>query len=262
MSAISLIFVNYRSARYLESALQSLFAQEKEEDFEIIISNNDAEETVTLHGLQARYPFTLVENRGNIGFAAACNRAAAQASGEVIGFLNPDILWREKLLPSIIAIVQNEQAVIGLSLLTTQGLQQAYDHGHAPTLSRLFLNHLLPRSLWRHASTNLSLRSVDWVSGCTLFLPQALFSQLGGFDEDFFLYYEDIDLCMRAKLAGRPVWYASGFAVTHLGGKSQPSRASQKRAYFASQRRYFGKHRPLWERLLLPLFQKATRVFS
>jgi GT2 family glycosyltransferase len=100
------------------------------------------------------------------------------------------------------------------------------------------------------------------VSGCALFLRKDLFEELSGFDESFFLYYEDIDLCRRAKEKGITVSYRSDLPLIHLGGKSQPSLQAQKREYFRSQCRYFQKHRPYGERLLLPLFQKLARLRS
>ena len=117
--AISLIFVNYRSARYLEKALRSLFRAENQGTFEVIIVNNDASESKTLHSFQRAYPIQVLEAGGNKGFGTAANLGAEAARGTVLGFLNPDVEWPGKQLEAIQEVFSSssEPAVLGISLL-------------------------------------------------------------------------------------------------------------------------------------------------
>ncbi len=99
------------------------------------------------------------------------------------------------------------------------------------------------------------MRLVDWVSGCALFIRQDLFSRLGGFDEDFFLYFEDVDLCHRAKNLGYEIIVTEKMRLTHLGGRSLKQSAARKRHYYRSQDIYFKKCRPKLEGFFLKLLR-------
>jgi len=94
--------------------------------------------------------------------------------------------------------------------------------------------------------------NVPWVSGGALSIRKKIFHELGGFDERFFLYFEDVDLCKRCENLNNEVVLNTNLHVFHEGGKSTDS-ATRARAYALSQDRYFAKHRPFWERCLLSL---------
>ncbi len=238
----SLIFVNYRSARYLSRALRSLFASEKKGSFEVIVVNNDEKEERVLQGLRQFFPFQLIQSGSNIGFGAANNIGVSVARGSLIGFLNPDTFWEGEKLPNISRSFSSYSngGVLGLGLIDGKGERETWSAGRFPTLFRI---------VWNNIAGGYFLgqdESVEWVSGGALFIRKDVFQGIGGFDERFFLYFEDVDLCVRVKEIEYEVRLDPQMNLRHYGGKSHFSRGRQKMDFFRSQDRYFRKHRP-WE---------------
>lgn len=248
---ISLIFVNYQSVFELSCALKALFSFEVEQElFEVIIVNNDATETKALESLARRIPFYLHTLPENVGFGKAANVGVAKARGKIVGFLNPDTVWQRPMLEELIRVFQESesQKVVGLRLIDVMGQREAFSQGAAPRLGLLLQDNLF----FTRESSDLS---VEWVSGAALFMERPFFRELGGFDEQFFLYFEDVDLCLRARKSGATILSDHHFSLVHQGGKSFASREAQKRFFYLSQQRYYEKHRPQWEQWLRSFFQ-------
>ncbi|MEK9151202.1 MAG: glycosyltransferase [Patescibacteria group bacterium] len=258
---ISLIFVNYRSAQYLAAALRSLFSFERETDFfEVIVVNNDASESPVLQELRRASPFILIENDRNSGFGSGGNLGARQARGRILGFINPDVLWAGVLLSDIIRLFDEERkiGILGMALLDADQHPEAWSAGLEPSLVTLFRNNIFPsgQAVWRKDGLSFP----DWVSGGALFIRSALFSEIGGFDERFFLYYEDVDLCTEARKRGFSVARHSSLPLVHLGGRSNLSPGLQKKHFYDSQKKYFDKRRPAWEGKALRFLRFFFRI--
>ena len=249
---VSLIFVNYRSARYLFNALESLFSFEQERNFfEVIIVNNDVSERSALEALERSFPIRLIENGRNSGFGEGSNIGAKQARGEFLGFINPDILWTGICLSDLIGAFDEKIGVLGMQILSENKEEEAWSAGKEPSLAGLFCNNVFPcrRAYWR----NSDLSFPDWVSGGALFIRKDLFFSVGGFDKRFFLYFEDVDLCKKVRNYGHLVARYAKCSLIHLGGKSISSKRFQKKCFYDSQKKYFEKYRPVWENKLLGL---------
>jgi len=256
---ISLIFVNYQSAWSLSLALKSLFSREPEQSlFEVIVINNDATESRVLQRMAQLLPFRLIENDTNQGFGQGANKAAQAATGTILGFLNPDILWQEPGLSRLrdFFLKQGTSTILGFRLLDEGGNEEAWSAGKAPRLASLFWNNTFQKFLPKKFPHDEPL---DWVSGCGLFLPKSTFLDIGGFDERFFLYFEDVDLCVRAKKQGATIVRDSRFVLAHRGGKSFSTRSLQKKNYFLSQKSFFEKHRPPFEFLVIRFLHRFLR---
>lgn len=255
-SQISLIFVNYRSVGYLAHALKSLFACEKNTDFfEVIVVNNDASESQTLVNLQKTFPFLLVESGENIGFGRGNNLGAKRVRGKILGFINPDVIWANECLSEIERAFASDQklGVLGMALLDENKKPEAWSFGKEPSLVNLFYNNIFfARSNFENEE-KISLQ--DFVSGGAMFIRKELFSAISGFDEQFFLYFEDVDLCMEARKRGFFVKRYADFPLVHLGGRSQIGMCDQKKYFLESQRKYFEKRRPKWESKILACLQ-------
>ncbi len=247
----SFIIVNYRSADLLSDWFTSLpNTGLLPDEYEVIIVNNDTNEKEKLDTLQAQYGFKLIHAESNLGFGSACNRGAKESSGEIIGFINPDTRFVSGDLHRVSNRFRNDSTlgIIGLRLTTRDGATQAWSAGIETSLWDILRNNLgfpKSRSLWESTEPI----EVDWVSGASLFIPKNLFQEIQGFDEDFFLYFEDADLCKRLRQAEKKVLYFPGISLIHISGGSSSSNRSQKKHYYASQDLYFSKHRPKWEGL-------------
>lgn len=255
---ISLIFVNYKSSKQLRASLQSVvdFEGKQEGLFETIIVNNDVSETEMVKKLSSEQGCALIANDKNCGFGAAANKGAQQARGEFLGFLNPDTLWQKTCLQDIQKTFQEQPTlgILGLTLVATSGKPEEWSFGKDPTLCRIILNNFFHFEKRAHRNDMV----VDWVSGAALFIRRDLFVRLGGFDENFFLYFEDVDLCRRVRAVGHDVLLTKGFPIVHYGGQSHMSTKKQKEYYYQSQEKYFKKYRTRTEQVLLRFF----RIFS
>lgn len=170
----------------------------------------------------------------NLGFGAAMNRGAAVARGEWLLLLNPDCLLAADTLARLLAAAQ-DGALVGAIVCDTQGWPDAAAWRRAPTLRRvLCMMSGLARfeSRWpalagvnrRDALPDATV-PVEALSGALLLLPRAVFARIGGFDERYFLHFEDLDLCARVRAGGTPLRLAGAVRVLHAKGGSSGGRA-------------------------------------
>jgi GT2 family glycosyltransferase len=256
---LSVIIVNYQSEQYLRKCLESLFACDWGINFEIIVVNNDKKERLT--EIKNKFPFvTLINSSRNNGFGAACNLGVKHSQGDLLFFLNPDTEIIDSLRPIINLFEKNpEIGVVGPKLLGENGEVQAWSAGVEISLGDLIRNNLgfsRSKKIWESSV----VRETAWISGAALFVSRENFFKVGGFDENFFMYFEDNDFCRRIKKSGKKLLYFPKAVVLHRGGKSLQDPQKQKTYFFASQDYYFqkrfGKWQVFWLKLLRKIFLK------
>jgi hypothetical protein len=197
---VSLILVTHNSARLLPAFLSAL-ATTRDVTYELIVIDN-ASSDGTAAALAHEPAVRLFANRENIGFGRACNQGAAVARGELLMFLNPDVLVNTDWLAILVRrMQQHPQAAI----IAPQTLQPAVVSVPAAA------NHAL------HSSP---VRETAAVPGCAMMIRRTAWEALGGFDEQIFLYWEDTELCWRAWLAGWQVLEDLEASVLHTRGGS------------------------------------------
>jgi len=238
---LSVVIVNYQSELYLQKCLSSLFKHNFGIDFEVVIVNNDGKENLVK--IKEKFPeVVLINSSKNNGFGAACNLGVKHSQGDLIFFLNPDTEILDNSDPIIKILEKNpEIGAVGPKLLGENGKVQEWSTGVEISLLDLIRNNLgLPRSkkIWESSIA----RETFWISGAAIFVPRKIFSEIGGFDENFFMYFEDNDFCRRLRRAGKRLLYFPETAIRHLGGKSSQDSQKQKAYFFASQDYYFQKH--------------------
>jgi N-acetylglucosaminyl-diphospho-decaprenol L-rhamnosyltransferase len=188
---------------------------------EIVIVDNHSPAHRVRNRLRRMSGVSVVLNSRNRGFAKAVNRGSRLSRGEWVLLLNPDVTVPDGFLDEVLDAAQRWPAsdpkagVIGFQLRHRDGTRQA-SAGSFPTLLSTVGGLLLPRARrkCRHQSLT-NRRPVPWVTGGCLLVRRDCFEQLGGMDENFFLYYEDVDFCRRAQRAGWSVWYEPALQVTH-----------------------------------------------
>ena len=226
--SVDAVIVNWNSRSLLRECVAALDQSDSAERLNIIVIDNDSADG-SAEGLaveQAR--LDLVLNGENRGFAAACNQGARRGNAPFLLFLNPDVRVKHDTVASAARYlndpVHSGVGIVGIQLLDTEGHVQrccARAPNAATLLLRtLFLDRLCPAWVpphflteWDHCDT----RTVDQVMGAFLLIRRGLFERLGGFDERFFLYYEDVDLCLAARQAARSVVHYAGAQAFHEG---------------------------------------------
>ncbi len=251
---VSIIIVNYNTKALCSQTIQTVLETVQNASYEVLVVDNSSEE-------QERYDaqdphvivFSGIENRG---FGHACNWGARHAKGKYLLFLNSDTLLDPHALDDSIAYMEAHPDIGALGIRTTlaDGRFDAGCKRGFPTpvnslcyflgLDRRYPNH--PKFGGYHL-TYLSIEEthdVDAVSGAFLLVPRDLFLQLDGFDEDFFMYGEDLDLCYRIKEQGKRVVYYAQAHMVHLKGQSGLSDKSPKviQSFYQAMRLFYDKH--------------------
>lgn len=251
---ISFIIVNYQSEKYLQKCISSIKEKVLKADCEIIVVNNDA------HNLEAELleGIKLINMGKNVGYGTACNAGAREARGEILCFLNPDTEIISDNIKELLDEFSNSQniAIIGPKFINENNSIQEWITGVEITLWDVILNNVGVKRSKKIWESKVSVECA-WVSGAAMFIRKILFEELKGFDERFFMYFEDIDLCKRAHNAGYKILYFPDFVIKHFGGKSFKDKKTQKNFFYASQDYYFRKH----YKYILALIVKTLRAF-
>lgn len=234
---VSIIIVNWNSADFVRQCVKSIRASGLVLSHEVLVvdsgSFDQCGKMLALEFAEVRF----IQSRANVGFASANNLGARLARGRFLLFLNPDT---EVVGPAIEKLVQAlerepETGLAGARLLNADGTLQSSCIQSFPTILNQFLDsewlrRLHPQSrLWGMAPLHeevLAPSVVEVVSGACLMIRGSLFRQLSGFDERFFMYAEDLDLCYRARQAGNACLFVPEAVVIHHGGGSSSSARS------------------------------------
>lgn len=241
---LSIILVNFKSKRYLEKCIASVYEKMASSplELEIIVINNDSNEDINF--LKNLFPkVNIWENFKNKGLANTWNLGRNFSDGELVCFLNPDTEILSENIEEVILEFEKDAdlGVLGPKLIDQSGNIQEWSAGRRVSLMDLILNNLgiiRSRNIWRR---NKKI-SADWVSGAAFFIRVDHFDLVKGFDENFFLYFEDVDFCQRMRMEGKKVLYFPDFVVKHFGGGSHDDSKKQKQTYYLSQDYYFQKH--------------------
>lgn len=262
--SVTAITVTYHTGPRLHECLYALKSDPDISEIVIIDNGNPPAETKWIDRFVANTGSArLVRTESNIGFGAGINLGAASALGEYILVINPDAVLRQRsVLPMIEAASGPLQpSLVGGKIFGIDGTEERGGRRHTLTLARA-----LGLSKWTLEDTPApkSPIEVGAVSGAFFLMARKAFRQIGGFDENFFLHFEDLDLCRRVREAGGSVIYHPAAAALHYTSTSKVPSAVVQGHKADSLKRYFSKYpgRGLerWlTRLLLPLMSRQMR---
>jgi GT2 family glycosyltransferase len=220
--ALSVIVVNYRRRDDATALVRQLDASHamRSGQAEVVLVDND-DDPGPLRRYVAKHEGVRLCSLGrNRGFSRAVNEGCRLGGGEWLLLLNPDVSVPEEFLDSVIELAGQlaerdpRVGAVGFELRHSDGSAQP-SAGPFPTLGNVLTGLMRSRRRRRCRQPSTEAVEVPWATGCCLLVRRACWQELGGFDEDFFLYYEDVDLCRRARATGWTVWYAPGLQVTH-----------------------------------------------
>jgi GT2 family glycosyltransferase len=248
---IDVVIINWNSGLHLNNCIQSIDLHGSfYVDGLIVVDNSSTDESADFVKSASNVKF--IQARSNLGFGKACNIGAKQTKSDFLLFLNPDAALHADTLPKTLAYMQDpinaKVGICGVQLLDESGhIARSCARfptplgfaAHAVGLVRLFprLGHFMEE--WAHDQT----REVDHVIGAFYLIRRSVFDQLGGFDERFFVYLEDLDLSYRARQAGwRSVYLAEAQAFHAGGGTSNQIKARRLFYSLRSRLLYAFKH--------------------
>ena len=255
----SVIVVSHNSGAWLEACVRSVLAQDNSTIELIVVDNASCDGSLDSLPRDAR--ITLVRNRENRGFGAACNQGAGQARGFHLLFLNPDCELPPHAIFALRELVTSDSGIgiLGAQLVNDDGSPQAAARRNTPTPLRALRRALgIARdSVEIPSASDAAVEPVDAVSGALMWMPRSAFAQLTGFDEGYTLHCEDLDLCRRALDAGFRVALANAVRVVHHKGTSSQARPvwvewQKHRGMLRYFRKFDAAKSPLWLRLAVP----------
>jgi N-acetylglucosaminyl-diphospho-decaprenol L-rhamnosyltransferase len=264
--ALSWLIVSHDSAADLAALLPGLCAELAALEraglrSELLVADNASADGSAEIARRLAPGATVIELPSNGGYGAALNRAATQARGRWLACSNADLQFAPgdlKHLPAVLATAPREAGLLGPALRDARGAWQP-SAGSFPTLRRLLQRLPLPAGTRTYLPRAAHVAGrVDWVTGACLFVRAETFRSIGGFDEDFFLYYEDVDLAARALQRGWTVHYAPAVCACHVHPHAARPRQPHTEGHVRLGRElWFERHRPLLERRLLGLLMRV-----
>jgi N-acetylglucosaminyl-diphospho-decaprenol L-rhamnosyltransferase len=265
---VAVVVVTHDSAQELPLSLGSLATCAL--PIEVVVFDNASGDGSAAVARRLRRDARVIENPENLGFGAANNRALRESKAPLVLLLNPDAELRPGAVEALASALDGgpELGAVGPRTLNTDGSVQL-SFGEDLTLASEWRRRRLERAC--RAGDARALAEADrlagsesepfWVSGSCLLARREALAQVGGFDEGFFLYEEDVDLCARLRAAGWRIGFRPEAAVVHHRGRSMsrvPARASIE--YHRSHLRYYRKHRGTLEQAALRAWLAARAL--
>lgn len=279
-SMIDIIVVNWNSGDFLPSLVASLENTEDKKYIAsvIIVDNASTDDSLQkIKDVQTSFRIEVIESNKNLGFAKACNLGARKAQQKYILFLNPDTKTYARSIQDSVEFLDKdtseEYGACGIQLVDELNIPNR-SCARIPSFSNfvnaafgfsIFLPKYFPGILereWKHNQT----KDVGHVIGAFYMIRRSLFEKIGGFDERFFLYYEDLDLSTRLKSMDRKIAFLSEVRAIHIGGGCSRS-VKVKRLCFSyiSKLKYILKHFPIYQSVplaaLVVFVEPITRFF-
>jgi len=260
---VSVIIINYNSSALVRQCINSIITYTRDIAYEIIVVDN-ASPRDDINELQQEFPLVKwIQLSENIGFGRANNIGISSAEGEYIFLLNPDTILLGNSLYSFYQYMDepgnSNVGVCGAALVNSKG-DPATSYGNFPTFLGNFLSigfHFLFRKYYAEkldtgvASVKKSRCEVDYVSGAAFFARKNILNEIGGFDKDFFLYFEETELCWRIRKSGFKIMYLPSVSIVHLEGATTGKPDENELNHFTFYHFYRSKR----------LFYKKTKHF-
>lgn len=252
---LSIIIVSWNTQELLKKCLYSIYQNRDDLSLEVlVVDNNSTDKTVEM--VKKEFPqVKLIINNKNLGFAYANNQAIKLAVGDYILLLNPDTEVLDNSLKQSFEFIKNNQdcGAMGAKLLNSDKSLQSSVRSF-PTFWPIFLMLIkAPKILKKIKAIDNYLcvdfdynkiQVVDQIMGAFMLIPKKVFDKIGLLDENFFIWFEEVDFCRRIKKSGLKVIYNPQVEIIHYGGQSfaQEKIIKKQLLFFKSALRYFLKH--------------------
>jgi GT2 family glycosyltransferase len=279
---LSIIIVNWNTEEITKEAISSVIKYTSQIRYEIIVVDNGSEDgsVSMLKKLEKKYPFIkLILNKKNVGFGKGNNQGFNGAKGGYVLMLNTDTVIHDNVLDEMVSWMDThpKAGAATCALKNKDGSMQGTG-GYFPTLFRVFswmffledipfLDSIIrpfhpvhgQSPFYKGTGTFEKERQQDWITGAFVIIRKKILDDVGYFDEDYFMYSEEVDLFWRIKQKGWLVWYLPKWSITHLGGASSTSEFPIISEY-KGIKMFYKKHMPSWQLPILRFFLKSGAV--
>lgn len=286
MKDLSIIIISFNTEKLTRECIESVFKNTKGIEFEIIVVDNDSKDGSVqyLKSLETKKSqVKVILNKENTGFGQANNQGMKLSRGRYILLLNSDTLVTSNVLADLVSWMdKNEKVGVSSCALKFPDGRIQGTGGFFPTLGRVFawmtflddipgfsgiarsfhpMHGLSP--LDRNESFFESEKEMDWVTGAFFMMRRDVYEKAGGFDRDYFMYVEEVDLCFRIRKAGYLVRYLPKWSIIHYGGASSTNEFPLINEV-KGLKTFYRKHYPIWQMLPLRILLKLgalLRIF-
>lgn len=240
---VSIIIVNYKSWKHLKNCLDALtlFKQEKF-SFEVVIVDNKSNDG-KLEAFSKKYAqFSFIENSGNNGFANGCNTGAMNSNGSHLLFLNPDTLATENAVEEMLQCLKENSnyGIVSCNQLNNNGSFENFDRIFPNTFTLFGLSRAIYRMFRNKIKEEDNIIFPNWVSGSVVFMSRVWFQKVKGWNEDYWMYYEDVDISKKVRNLGGDVALLKNVNIIHNHGGA--SRINIKTASITKTEVVISKH--------------------
>ena len=277
---LSIIIVSFNTKNLLKSCIESIIENTGKVSYEIIVIDNASKDGSNdlVKDYAKKYQIKLIENIVNIGFGSANNQGIKESTGKYILFLNSDTLIKNHTIEKMYSWMEihPKVGVASCALLNNDGSLQGTG-GYFPSLIRVFswmtiqdipfvdslikpFHPMKSKSFRKGDAFYKEEKELDWVTGAFLLTRKKIMDKVGYFDEDYFMYTEEVDYCYRVKKEGWKIFYVPSISVIHLGGASGISGENVINEY-RGVKLFYQKHYPSWQYPLLRLFLKIGALW-
>ncbi len=265
MITTSIIIINYNTQNYLRKCLDSINNFTHNLEYEVIVVDNNSSDR-SIEFLLTDYPkINFLFRDVNDGFGAGCNFGARHATGKYFLFINPDVILLDNVVYELFKLMESDPCIAVVSPIYIEDDNNViYTYNNFPgfvwEFSEAFGNIFSDLLFKLFPRQKLNLKEpfeVNWVMGSFMFIKAEIFKLIQGFDENFFLYYEDIDLQFRIKKLGYKINYYPNALVKHIKRGSVRSYSGENLYYYHMTRSnliYMYKHFGFVKRNLIRIF--------
>ncbi len=259
---LTIAIISYNTRDLLLTCLKSIQDMTKDVEYELIVIDN-ASSDGSAAAVQAQFPQArVIANQNNGGYASACNQAVVIGRGQYVLFLNSDTVMRACTLAKMVSCLDRQLDIGAVSCLQCneagQVLQSCFPFPSVRDHLRYsaWIPTIIKRIVGSDSEIDFTVsQDVEWANGACLMVRKGLFEQIGGFDNRFFMYFEDVDLCRRIHQRGYRVWHAADCEIVHLIGRSSVKHRDQLNVQWELSRiRYVEKHFWWLERLIMKVW--------
>lgn len=253
---LSIIIVNFNSGRMILECLDSIKKHAAHIPHEVIIADNDSTDGSPELIIRNHPEVRLLRLETNLGFGAANNRAAAMSGGRYLFLLNNDAVLQENSLSPLLDALKSDHSIgiIGPEIHYPDGRFQLSSGPDLTLSGELIMKHFA-RWYSRRIEKGPDIQAVDWISGAAMMIPADVYRLVNGFDETFFLYMEDADLCKRIRNQGFRVILDRRCTVLHHLGKTTSSIKSRLLPEIKKgQLHYYSRHNSRFSKKILRFY--------